>query len=607
MRDPYRVEVASVVTDANSPGLLFVESTADDSNLDEPTGVDPMAVRSIGRRLEIENVGDTALDGLEVVFNGREVSSVEGILDVSGAGAANAADPIALFRGWTELRATGPASTTRGVSPIHVASFLALTSSVTDAGSLARLFSAAGIPARVMELPGNRAVEASLAGGWALFDGARETFFPGLDGRPASFQAVAADPFLAIRVPTRGRGGRSDPKRSWAASAAFDDRRAVIGTSYQPQALPKLPEVLALFPGERLTYSLDHAPRANAGLRSLPASTRDAVFRSVTLDVDVSQRAKGHPRALLTVPLPVVGVAVDGAPAMKFDKRELARVVALESGPEGSVARVEMQASRVAMPRVRAGSNFVLVRSKSAGRIRARLEYRPIDRVPPVAGLAVDFARGVALVPSASASARPTRVHWQIDEDDRFHHLAPSLDVVQPYVSRIELTPIERTHLLPGKRYRVRARVEVKGLWSPFSDPISLVDDKPASPTNVRVKISGDEVVLEFDAPAGARVLVFGSDRRDFVPDVYLPYEVDEVNGNVVSTSSVSNQLLSVDERSVRAPLFRFYRLIAERRGVHSLPSELVDSGVGIARALRFDASEPGRARVVDLVEAPEP
>ncbi|MBI4816729.1 MAG: hypothetical protein HY791_10750 [Deltaproteobacteria bacterium] len=599
MADPHRVERVSSVTSTNLATLVDVATAADDSNLEEPMGVEPKAWRSIARTIEVENIGDEPLEGVRLVVNGRDLTDVRGLLDHAHAGTVDAVDPLALFRAWTELRVHGESGTPENASPLHALACFGHTSEKSDSVALFRLFSSLGVPVRFVLLKGHEAIEAMVGGGPALFDGDREVFYTRLDGELASYADLMKDPLLALRAKPFGRGSRYDLKRSWAAATVFEP----VVTSSAPMAsgrqeLHGVEEGFVLFPGETLRFDLQHAPSHAAGVSPISAEIREAVLRTIELEVDSELRSKTQNPVTVKSPFPVLELRSrdDTSP---ITSSPFVRSVVLD--PSAGRTTLVMQASRFVMPRLRKGQNVVLVESTRPGPVKVTVTYGPNDRAPPVATLEVETATGPTLVPSATE--RFQRVHWQVARDSAFSQIDPTLDVVEPYTGKVALSAMERTHFLPGRTYFVRVRVAAKDRWSPFSNVVEFVDTKPATPTLKGILVSGEETRIELEPQKGVTFHVFGSDRRDFVPDVYSNHELVELAGADVKTATVSNRLASVDAgASLTVPTRRFFRVVAELAGSISVPTALIDSNADRpASELRVQSLDPLSAKVVSL------
>jgi len=105
----------------------------------------------------------------------------------------------------------------------------------------------------------------------------------------------------------------------------------------------------------------------------------------------------------------------------------------------------------------------------------------------------------------------------------------------------------------------------------------------PEPPTDVRCRyVSDDQIRLSWDAKNLGEVayMIFGSDRKDFVPDVYSACQITKMKDKkTTATEPNENYVVSTRATHITLPYeFYFYRIVARLGNALSTPSALVNA-----------------------------
>lgn len=166
-----------------------------------------------------------------------------------------------------------------------------------------------------------------------------------------------------------------------------------------------------------------------------------------------------------------------------------------------------------------------------------------------------------------------TQIWWQISPSPDFESPIPNFDQVDTVKNHIKIDELSETLLTPNQTYYFRARALADGKWSNWSEPFSFHLIKPEAPQNVHFEKKGKHFVIRWDPSTEEDVVyhIYGSCCLNFIPSCYkqirkeLPHLFEE---NLIATT--------VDHEVVVDRSLPFYRIIAEKKGKLSIPSELV-------------------------------
>lgn len=162
-------------------------------------------------------------------------------------------------------------------------------------------------------------------------------------------------------------------------------------------------------------------------------------------------------------------------------------------------------------------------------------------------------------------------IWWQISTDKNFSQT--QCQKIQEFEEKIALSSLSNTYINPGTVYYFRVKGKHCGVWSEWSEPFSFSAIKPEGIMAAAVeRISENSVELKWEKKPGEDVsyLIFGSDKLDFIPSIYIENEdAKAYNGE--------NLIGQTDDPSIRLerPL-PYYRIVAYSKGHYSVPSSII-------------------------------
>jgi hypothetical protein len=533
-----------------------LESAIDDAHLANPPGysIPEPPVARVVERIIIENTGRSPIRNPDVRLNGHPLLPVADPL--LALGLENPDGPLALFDAWRERRIHGTSDLRANREPLEVLQALGTTFCGDDSRALGAIALSRGADVRFARLNGHSAAEHRWRDEWVLLDGDQNAFYLRWDNRaPASEADILADPLLALRTKIYGRHARWDVAIAWQNTSRFE----FVAPASEPKKL-KLkgapnPRNWELLPGEKLVIHLTRAPglaqAASDGLRKNPA------LLSALCLVELNAQRRGR----LTLPFPAQSSST-GEPIYEIEL-------------PGQTESIFCQAARTQFPHLRSGENTLT--NRCDGSMRVTFETRELDLpavTPPVVKPPVPDRLAFEV-----AAKNADRVWWQIAADPEFHLVPPNFDRVQEFTARITPdSPLEETFLSPGRTYFARAKVRSRGVWSDWSTPVAFSVRKPEQPLLERIEPQSDGRVRVRWKPADGEMLVFGSERIDFLPEIYGRVEPTHIENNVLREGRPNRNLLATVPSAMGealVPARACYRLVARESGVLSVPSAL--------------------------------
>lgn len=545
-----------------------LESAIDDAHLANPPGysIPEPPVARVVERIVIENTGRSPIRNPDVRLNGRPLLPVADPL--LALGLENPDGPLALFDTWRERRVHGTSNLHANREPLAVLQAFGATFCGDDSRALGAIAISCGAEVRFARLNGHSVAEHRWRDEWVLIDGDQNAFYLRWDNRaPASEADILADPLLALRTKIYGRHAHWDAAIAWQNTSRFE---FVAPAAKQKKLKLKdapIPRDWELLPSEKLIVHLARSPgltqAASDDLRKSPA------LLSALCLVELNTQRRDR----FTLPFP----------AQSSSAGELI----YEVEPPGHTASIFCQAARAQFPHLRSGENTLT--SRCDGALRVTFETHESD-LPAVAPPVVKPLAPDRLAFEVAAK-NADRVWWQVDADPEFRLVPPNFDRVQEFTSRITLdSPLEETFLSPGRTYFARAKVRSHGVWSDWSAPVAFSVRKPEQPILERIEPQPDgRVRVRWRTTAG-EMLVFGSERIDFLPEIYGPIEPTHIENNALRESRPNRNLLATVPSAAGealVPACACYRFVARDSGALSVPSALTRLPGRTARVLQ--------------------
>lgn len=611
---------------AGSIRPVTLDSPVDDSNFRDPRGYanHGTVAHHFTKRISILNTGDETLTGRLLVVNGRDWTNADAFasgLHLSAEPGRQGESMMRLFTFWNDHRSHAGSWSKLADEPFAALNFWGYTLCGEDTQSLARLAHTIDVPARHVQLNGHIAAEYRYDGAWHMIDGDQNACYLKLDNKTlASADELRADPFLIFRTRILGKHAPLLAAASACNSSLIEHVQPGEPKQIKLKTGPAPLNTFTLVPGESLTWLCDTPPEKIAGKTDTekPDALRAAALATIEHRVMVKGRTIAKDSTIsVHSPHPIVK-AVNVTTGMIFQPKD-GDVIFNATIPvkdEGDQVSVFSQCSQVSLPLLSRGDNTLLLDS-GKGEARFTMEYDPQPKtVIPDAMLTAREAAGEG-TPAFAIVANPTaeELWWQVSEMRDFGFVAPSLEGVVPFAVHLRFDPLTDTFLSPGRTYFIRAKVKLGNVWGRWSEPLEFRVTKPRQPTGLKFsEPRSGRVRLTWDSGAkDAEFLVFGSNRIDFVPEVFAGEEIVALNHLTATEQRPNKNLIAtVKAHEVEfAPEHRFYRVIARRHDVLSVPSGLAripDEMAGKlppAMVLQTRATKAGRKDVYRAKEMP--
>ncbi len=569
---------------AGETQTVALRSPVDDSHLRDPRGYEEHGTRArtFTKRITLSNTGSKPITGSLLAVNGRNFSTPEGFKATLGMSGGRIAIER-LFTVWSDLRSHEGTGTTLSQEPLAALNFWGYTQCGDDTVSLARIAWMFDIPARHVSLNGHLAAEFQYDGGWHMVDGDQNACYLRLDNRSlASAEEIRNDPFLALRTKVFGKHGQMSRAESAYNAALFE---YVAPTEPKPIRLKTGPAPLSAFTiqeGESITWLCDVPPETLAGGMSNADTAKISAIALATIEHRINAKAREiDDKGVLTVrePFPILQV-VNETTGETVSPKEIVFKAAITTKSPADKIVVRMQCSRNALPLFSKGDNVVRLEADK-GSAHVSYEYDPAPKSVLASVAIVPVAKGGRFqsTPSFNLQTRPParRVWWQVSPERDFSFVAPNFEAVEAMTPILKFDAFTDTFLTTGRNYFIRARVNSGNVWSEWSAPVPFRVDKPAQPGEPNfAPMPGGGVRLSWIGIAD-EYLVFGSNRLDFLPDVFGAEEIvgmqqksvtlKRPNQNLVATVKVAEVELT--------SLHRYYRVIAKKGGSLSVPGPL--------------------------------
>ena len=253
---------------------------------------------------------------------------------------------------------------------------------------------------------------------------------------------------------------------------------------------------------------------------------------------------------------------------------------------------VYCQRSRASLPLPGKGRNSALLAAadpRGAATLEVEWEKPAALAMPNVVAELTDAAPTFRIRADAGVDA----LWWQISATDDFAFVPPNFDAVIAPTETLRFDLRTATFFNPGEPYFLRIKARRDGVWGEWSAPLAFQVEKPARPAPVTATVAAGKLRLAWpDAGAGAEYLVFGSNRRDFLPEPFADEEIVAMREQTVELVRPNKNLIAVvaEPHIELEPTARFYRVIARRAGVLSVPGDLIVTPPALAASL-----PPGR------------
>jgi hypothetical protein len=588
-------KTADLWVEPQQPALLYLLSTLDDRDHADPVSYSSpgQQTRQFRGAVQLTYSGSHPLHDFYVSVNGEDFRSPEKILQAIGASENWDLLPVQSFN-WLKDRIFHASSFAD--ENMHLCSICTTYGSDfcnDDTRALSEFLRYFGVKGRMAPLNGHAIGEYFVGGDWRLIDGDQDLFFPEWDNRQlASYDDIRRDPLLAIRSKPYGKFAAFRILDSWFNGSLFE-RVASVKPKNLKQNATYRPEhgLTDLYPEEIVIFHPEQDFRATAE-ESL-ADHLLPTMRVVEHRINLGARfLAGENLYKSSVPILAVTDSA-GRSLFRGSTRQPVYTFSFDQlVPENEIT-VYLAISQLAFPDFHKGENTVIVTGRGDNEpMLLQVEYHPSsDKAPDVPAVHLTESTDDPYSPrfQIEAAGPMEKIWWQISDQADFSLVVPNFDLITTASKAVSLDLISQTYFSPKRTYYFRARVKTNGVWSSWNEPLSFTVNKPERPALARVEESGPgALLLELKPlPDAEQFLVFGSNRLDFVPEIYSEVEPIEMrNGKLLKSRLNQNLLATSNSLQFVVPVFRFYRVVARRGAQYSVPSELISAPPQVAQRL---------------------
>ena len=607
-------EVLELELKAGKTLPLSIRSAVDDSTFAEPRGyaVHGQRSRSFLERIELTNTSEKPLIGRLVMIDDRDFSSMDGLtrtLGLSREPEHHARSMEKLFTFWKDHRSHAGTGLPLANEPFATLNFWGYTLCGEDTQALARLAHGLGIPARYVQLNGHIAGEYRYDGDWHVVDGDQNAVYLELDNQTlASAEDLRKDPFLVLRTKVFGKHSPLE-----IAASAFNSGLIEHVEPAEPKPLkvktgPAPLNAFTIHPGEAVIWHANLPPEKPVG--KLITEKADVLRGAALITIEHRAVAKNYKASeegtvAVTSPFPI-WKAVNKTTGVVFEPKpdEVVFKASLAIKSESDELVIFSQASRNALPSVRRGENMVKLDAQN-GAARVTFHYKGQPKLTPPSVSAktktATFQGPPSFTIANATPSKPDRLWWQIATTRDFTFVAPSLEGVSPWAPELRFDLVTDTFLNPAKTYFFRVKARADGVWGEWSEQVPFKVNKPVSPADLAAEKIGARLRLNWQSVASdCEYLIFGSNRRDFVPEIYAETEIVAMDHlKILKERANENLVTKTTETSAEfVPEHRFFRVVAKKGTAYSVPTALIDIGTDFklppAKVLQVRAKNEG-------------
>ncbi len=580
----------------NRASTFHLDVSIDDSNLMSPRGY--TAKRAQYRLLKttsIKNVSNRPMRCVRLRVNGKPLDTLSSLLpDIGQMPKRKIA--LQLFRYWQNNIIHFPVGLKAAQHPFLLINYWGYNICGFAAAFLSTMMQNAGIRAQKLPVQGHVVHQYEINGRWIILDADLNCAYRMLDNnRLAGYEDILKDPYLVHRTNSYGRYRPFDLERNRFSASLYDRTSPLPGKppAYDSNVFEQLAASVSLYPGESIRYRYNETVENPLRESSAPhpkelgeISLMKVQYEFIPAERPVNERGE---RVLFTrYPIRSIRFSKSGR-EIELPNDRIVTNISIPSNVEENVL-CNCQCSRIAAPRVKRGLNTIRLDCLDR-EIEAEFSFEVDEEV---AGMSPPGQP--ALIVKSEYVDEPVRFRWNpenaqsiwiqvLGDDDQ-----PLLDYIRNAEETIEFHPIEQTFFSNGGKYRVRARQQIDDIYSEWTDDIEFSVRKPEVPKNIW--IYADEkggITANWEGESDCEFLLFGSNRIDFVPDVFSSNEPVKGLDGKLELKSVKNLIARTEATTCRIPEpCAFYRIIAFRGGMYSNPSVMVDFSRNVEWLHRF-------------------
>ena len=559
-----------------------LKSSIDDSHFFDPESKN--FTRFFSKEIVVQNKGNAPLHGFNLCINAKNFRHLEGVKRFFNL----SDDLVSVFQWWNDHIPETTNSFDRVDNPFYAMAFQGFCQS--QANCLANLALSLNLSVRQADIKNSTAMEFSKGDEeWKLLDSEASAVYLNLDNQTvASSDDILMDPLLVLRTKVNGKQALLDPKASWERLSHFDflssqDNPALALTDEIQQFSN---EFFSIYPSETIIYHHDESPDPNIIQNS-------SLLGVVEHRISLKERA-AHGDFIYTSAYPIFSVYNDSSGSVKLDEGCL-----LEPGKEQAISQpaqfqlkiasesngeliIYSYGSKLAFPVLSKGKNVIDLGTAENSTL-IQVSYITDDELENESPNEVLVVKSSLVEETCfylkSLEDGCNKLWWQIASDPQFSCVIPNFNQIQDF-EKVQLSALSETFLNPQVPYFFRCKVRTGDIWSEWSPLHQFQVNKPEPPIDIQFnKIAESQYELEWEPSHDPQTtyLVYASNAKDFLPDIYCDKQVNRFNEQLVDWEINQNFLLETAENEITIDdTFAYYRVLAKRNHQLSKPSSLI-------------------------------
>jgi len=584
------------------------ESSIDESSVDRiQTPLGKNLSPNFTKKIKISNIGSKPLIGFFPTFNHNNFRTIENIRKSINL-YNQPGDLYRLFNFFHDNIWHATNHLFENYNPCYLFNVTGYGLCSENSNVLKEILSNKNSRSRLLSLHGHVVREFYTDSHWCIIDGDRNAIYLNWDNKTLASEAqIIEDPLIGIRTKIDGKHTPYKFGWSWANTSLFEfasyhqhkiDFKNIKNKRNFSQFL------FDLYKGEFLIFHYNISPELSIG-KGRTAHKKDIdkqLLCSIEQKIIIDKRIKNNKLTIrsawpfykitntLSSEIEILNtgnILLPGESARMINQSNFTLTLETKSST-GNITTFS-QASRLSLPKITSGSNHIDLGVQSNP---TKLEFSinlntKIHKNISSAAIKLDSKHYVHSPPSfkiINNEKVPDLIWLKISPDSTFLFLPPGLNHIIPFTSSYKLSKIECSFLNPNQKYFVKIRPQKNGVWGKWSKAKSFYVTKPEQVKNITLRPSlPHNLILSWNKNNDKDIMyhVFGSNSKDFIPDLYTPIKIREIKNhyNVISADTVTNRIISTKHNSVLLnKKFSYYRIIAQKDSSYSVPSSLIST-----------------------------
>jgi hypothetical protein len=583
----------------NKKESFVMDLENDEDDVKNPNTCSPGAFNYfVNSKIIISNNSSKVIDGFEIITNGNDFSTINSIKESVNLGNDEYENAMKIFNFYRDNIFHATSKFPENKFPLYLINFWGYGLCYDLSVSLGCILRTIGIKWRKIYLNGHSVNEYLINNEWVILDTDKQIYYLNLDNEKlASYNDIINDPFIALRIKAGGKNHKYSSELSYANMALFEFiDKTKWNKHYADNKVidyPKL-NLLTLFPKEKIIFHFDKTGENIIGKINIDnwINAKETALGVVEYLIDLEERRKNllNQRIIIKTKYPIFKIITNnGYNVINVPKESLVTSFEIDTNQFKGQISVFCQGSKISFPIIKKGNNIAEIKCKSNSDIlgvNVIWEMNKIDKIKPRQIKILNKSKEFNFVKPyfvLKSDELLEKMWWQISKRNDFLDVVPNFDNISNYNKTIELDEISNTFLNNNNKYYFRVKGFKDGLWSDWSEIYHFSVRKPNQPLNPKLEhLNENKISISWDGvfSQNTEFYLFGSNRLDFIPEIYCKYQVNEMlNGETTSYSENKNLVfITNSNKIVLSDKFAFYRIISGSKQVYSVPSKIIFS-----------------------------